>query len=95
MTKEDFRRLQEDHKNSNVSLKNYLTEKNISVPQYYYWKKKFEHNPFESSGQFVNITSKIRENQESSEVVLQYPNGIKIIFRNYPGSKTLLELSQY
>ena len=92
MTKEDFRILQEDHRNSKISLKNYLAEKNMSVPQYYYLKKKFDNNSFESSGQFVNITSKFNQNESISAVELFYPNGIRINFKDYPGSNTILDL---
>lgn len=75
MTKEGFEKLEEGYRNSNVSLKRYLTGKNMSVPQYYYWKRKYFQTPKELSGQFVNITSKINQNQYSAEVVLVFPNG--------------------
>lgn len=94
MTREDFKKLLEDHTNSNLSLKSYLTGRNMSVPQYYYLKKKFNNNPLESRGQFLDITSKLNQNLDLSEVVVIYPNGIRINFRSYPGSKILLDLAQ-
>lgn len=94
MTKEGFEKFEEGYRNSNVSLKRYLAGKNVSVPQYYYWKRKYIQRPKELSGQFVNITSKINQNQQSAEVVLEFPNGKRIIFGSYPGSKILLELVQ-
>ncbi|MCC6814870.1 MAG: hypothetical protein IT267_00480 [Saprospiraceae bacterium] len=94
MTKEEFENFQKDYKVSSLSLKRYLMGKGISSPQYYYWKKKYCNNAIKHSGKFINITSGIKEIAEFSEVVLEYPCGIKINFKKYPGSKTLLELIQ-
>ena len=94
MTKEEFKKMQEEHTNSKLSLKSYLTGKNLSVPHYYYLKKKFNSNPLESRGQFLDITSKLNQNPDLSEVAVIYPNGIRINFRSNPGIKILLDLAQ-
>lgn len=94
MTGEEFKLLKEGYQNSSQNLKDYLAEKGIPIAHYYYWKKKIENKPLESHSQFVNITSKISPNLSSSELEVIFPNGVRINFRNYPGSKTLLDLIQ-
>lgn len=94
MTKESFERLIEEHKASELSLINFLTEKKMSVPQYYYWKKKFKKVRSEAPDQFINITSRLNKNSDMPEVELIFPNGIRINFSKYPGNKVLLELVQ-
>ncbi|NOT36443.1 MAG: hypothetical protein HOP11_03595 [Saprospiraceae bacterium] len=66
-----------------------MSGKNMSVPQYYYWKKKFKDSQVETTGQFIDVTTRVNKNSYLSEVEIKYSYGIRISFSKFPGNKTI------
>jgi hypothetical protein len=89
MTKQNFDQLQENLLSSGKSIKEFIAEYGMPLHQYYYWKKRHGNSESKHSNKFIQIGS---AESLSSEIRLEYPNGVVINFQSNPGSKTLLEL---
>lgn len=90
MTRQEFEKLQNELESSEYSIKEFMSLKNIPIHQYYYWRRKYSAEmEFSSSDGFVQIA---RDQEQRSDVRLEYPNGVVLNLQSYPGSKALLEL---
>jgi hypothetical protein len=90
MTKQEFEQLQSDLESSGKSIKDFITEKGMPVHQYYYWKKRHNNSAArENKSEFIQISS---DQQLSSTLRIEYPNGVTLNFQSYPGIKTLRKL---
>lgn len=102
MTKEEFKSLQDAHKESGKSIKNFLKDKGVHYSTYNYWRKKFEAEeqalplaPIKlrsggasTSDAYANTKEPYNAPELSAGVMVAFPNGVRAHFGR--GSEDLL-----
>ena len=85
MTKEEFIELQQQHRQSGKSLKNFLIDAGICYSNYNYWNKKFntEHTPqklapIKFTASSVSSSGLPLIGDVPSGATLLFPNGLKV-----------------
>ena len=95
MTKEEFRLLQQQHRESGKSLKKFLIDVGICYSNYNYWNKKFNTEKTPPLAPITFTASSAKSSLISppvdvpSGVTLLFPNGLKAHFG--AGTETLLK----
>lgn len=89
MNLDEFKALLEERRNSNLSIKEFMTSKGLPVHRYYYWARKWNEMAREDvQRSFIQIVP----SQSLSTVSVEYPNGVKINFNELPTVRLLVDL---
>lgn len=82
MTKEDFRLLQQQHRQSGKSLKQFLIDEDISYSNYRYWNKKFNTENTPQPLAPITFTTSSNNASLSSPLTCDVPSGVTLLFPN-------------
>ena len=89
MNLEEFKALQRERQNSNMSICEFIAAKGIPGHRYYYWARKWnEQVHLESGNSFVQIMP----NPNVRMLSVEYPNGVRIHFNDMPTIRLLVHL---
>lgn len=82
MTKEEFRLLQQQHRQSGKSLKKFLIDVGICYSNYNYWNKKFntENTPHKLAP--ITFTASSAKASLCSPLIGDIPSGVTLLFPN-------------
>jgi hypothetical protein len=81
-------RLIEKFKGSGLTLKEFCGQHSLNNKTYYYWRKKYEAR---GKG-FLPVTIDATPKAGVGGIIIQYPDGTRVIFEGNAGTSTLKQL---